>query len=145
MYYIETTVLFAFTMGKASVPSRFKDSTKLFDRINKGEVNALTSFYALHEILILVIQKSENKYEGLKVGKAALEKIMSQKILVLPLLKSDEKINHAYKFSKIKDSSDIPHAISAYINEAEGIITYDTHFDDIAGIIDVLRPTDLLI
>ena len=45
-------------MGEVSMPERFKDSNELFDKIDRGEVNAVTSFYALHEIMILAIQNS---------------------------------------------------------------------------------------
>jgi len=44
----------------------------------------------------------------------------------------------------MQDLSDQPHAILAYLNNCEAIITYDEHFKDIAHLIPVHTPEEFL-
>jgi predicted nucleic acid-binding protein len=55
MIYLDTSVLLAFTLTKDVEPERFAVVSKLFALIEAGRVKAVTSFYALHELLIIAI------------------------------------------------------------------------------------------
>ncbi len=50
MIYLDTSALLAFTLTKTLEPERFAATARLFDLINTGQVRAVTSFYALHEL-----------------------------------------------------------------------------------------------
>ncbi|MGD2251080.1 MAG: PIN domain-containing protein [Candidatus Methanofastidiosia archaeon] len=143
MYYIDTSILFVYTLGKNKEKERYKYVLNLFDNINSGKYKACVSFYALHEIFIIAFQNAPNFELGAQYAKEALLEILKTKIYVLPLLDREERIIHAQKFSDLRDSSDIPHAISAYVYEANAIIAYDDHFKDISAIIPYMNPEDI--
>lgn len=44
----------------------------------------------------------------------------------------------------MRDSSDVPHVITAYLNNCSAIVTYDSHFDAVADIIPCYAPDTLL-
>ena len=98
----------------------------------------------MHELFIIAIQNAPDLETGSKFGKEALNKILETKIILVPLLNREDRILHAQKFSSLNDASDIPHAISAFIYNCEGIVAYDDHFRAIADIIPYLAPEDVI-
>ncbi|KYK33687.1 MAG: hypothetical protein AYK18_14750 [Theionarchaea archaeon DG-70] len=143
MYYIDTSVLFVYTLGKNMEKERHKYVLNFFNNIDSGKYKACESFYALHEILIIAFQNAPNFELGAHYAKEALLEILKTNVYVLPLLDRDERIIHAQKFSDLRDSSDIPHAISAYVYEAKAIVAYDDHFKDISNIIPYMKPEEI--
>ena len=81
---------------------------------------------------------------GSKYAKEVLLKILKTEVHVLPLLDREERIIHAQKFSGLRDSSDVPHAISAFVYNADAIIAYDDHFKDISDVIPYMKPEEIL-
>ena len=56
----------------------------------------------------------------------------------------EERILNARTFSAIKDSSDVAHAISAYLNGCQFLISYDKHFEDLPPVLEWKRPEDFI-
>ncbi len=144
MHYLDTSVLLVYTLAQALEKERYVHVSRVFELVNGGKIKAITSFYALHELFIIAIQNAPDIETGSEFGKEALSKILETKIILAPLLKREDRILHAQKFSALNDASDIPHAISAAIYNCEGIVAYDDHFRDIENIIPYLAPEDLI-
>jgi predicted nucleic acid-binding protein len=72
-----------------------------------------------------------------------LIKILSSGVLLLTMVKREDRINYEHKFRKLKDKSDIPHAILAFINNCK-IVTYDKHFNAIKDVIQIITPEEIL-
>ena len=144
MYYIDTSVLFVYTLAESKEKERYKSVSDFFNRINSGKCKACVSFYALHEILVIAFQNAPTFELVSKYAKEALLKILKTEVHVLPLLDREERIIHAQKFSGLRDSSDIPHAISAFVYKAEAIVAYDDHFKDISDVIPYMKPEEIL-
>ena len=144
MYYIDTSVLFVYTLAENKEKERYKSVSDFFNRINSGKCKACVSFYALHEILVIAFQNAPTFELGSKYAKEALLKILKTEVHVLPLLDREERIIHAQKFSGLRDSSDVPHAISAFVYNADAIIAYDDHFKDISDVIPYMKPEEIL-
>ena len=115
MHYLDTSVLFVYTLAQALEKERYVYVSRLFELVNVGEIKAVTSFYALHELFIIAIQNAPDLETGSKFGKEALNRILDTKIILTPLLNREDRILHAQKFSSLSDASDIPHAISAFV------------------------------
>jgi len=73
-----------------------------------------------------------------------MNKILETNIILAPLLNREQRILHAQKVSSLKDSSDVPHAISAIIYKCEAIVAYDNHFRAIDDVIPYLAPEDVV-
>jgi predicted nucleic acid-binding protein len=145
MYYIDTSVLFVYTLGRSKEKERYKPVSDFFDGINSGKCKACVSFYALHEILVVAFQNAPTFDLGSRYAKEALLEILKTNVCVLPLLDREERIIYAQKFSGLRDSSDIPHAISAFVYNAKAIVAYDDHFKDISDVIPYMKPEEIVI
>ena len=143
MYYIDTSVLFVYTLGEDKEKERYKFVLNFFSSINSGKCKACVSFYALHEIPLIAFQNAPTFELGSKYAKEALLKILKSEVHVLPLLDREERIIHAQRFLGLRDSSDIPHAISAFVYNAKAIVAYDDHFKDISDVIPYVKPEEI--
>jgi len=103
---------------------------------------AVVSFYSLHELYVFAI---ENFPEDISrsTGKEALMRILSSNVEISPLLDREKRIMYGREL-KIRDSSDVPHAISAVVEGCDCLVTYDSHFRDVADKISVKEPEDLI-
>jgi len=144
MHYLDTSVLLVYTLAQSLEKERYVHVSRLIELVNSGKIKAITSFYALHELFIIAIQNSPDIETGSEFGKEALNKILETKIILAPLLKREDRIIHAQKFTSLNDASDIPHAISAVVYNCEDIVAYDAHFKAIADIIPYLTPEDII-
>ncbi len=144
MYYIDSSILIPFTLARTVDINKTKSIDELFEKINSDEIKCCTSFYALLEVHIFALGNALNFEEGSSVGKDALIKILQSKISLLTMVKREERILYESKFKKLKDKADIPHAIITYINNCEGIVTYDTHFKDVSDVIVPITPEEIL-
>lgn len=95
-------------------------------------------------MFIIAIQNVPDLETGSNFGKEALNKIMETRIILVPLLKREDRILHAQKFSSLNDASDIPHAIFAVIYNCADIVAYDDHFRAIEDVIPYLAPEDVI-
>jgi len=114
----------------------------LFTKIDEGVVLAATSFYALHELYVFALENVTDLEMGYSFGKAALERIMRARLRILPFVPRTERRRFARRFVALRDASDIPHAISAYLAKCEAIVAYDDHFRTISNIISYKTPED---
>jgi predicted nucleic acid-binding protein len=140
--YLDSTVLIAYTLTRLIEKERHADVVAMIEKINAGEIIALTSFYALHEVLVFALRNAPSLELGIRVGKDALLQILQTEIGVLPMVTREERILNTRTFSAIKDSSDVAHAISAYLNGCQFLVSYDKHFEDLPPFLGWKRPKD---
>ena len=143
MIYIETTVLIAYTLTKLLEPERYTRTAALMMRINRGEMAAVTSFYALHEVLIFALRNALDPIMGRKLGKQALLEILQTEIEVLPMITREERILNTRTFAALKDPSDIAHAISAYLNGCQILVSYDEDFHNLPLALTWKKPEEV--
>lgn len=145
MIYLDTSVLLAFTLTKTLEPERFDAAARLFDLINSGHVKATTSFYALHELLVIAISNTEPDWEaGSELARQSLLSILQTRLLYLPLPRREEKLVKARLFSALRDATDLPHAIVAHVAGCSAIVAYDEHFRAISDIIAYKTPEEVV-
>ena len=92
---------------------------------------------------IFAIENAPDFPTGAAFGKAALEKTLALPLLILPLVSRTERKVHAYKFTALRDATDLPHAIAAAVYGCDTIVAYDEHFRAISQIIAYKTPDDL--
>lgn len=114
----------------------------MFDKINSQGITGVVSFYSLHELFIFAIENFSPDISRY-IGKRALEEILKTRVEIIPLLNREQRIRYSCDM-KLKDPSDIPHAILAFIEKCDCIVTYDAHFNDINTIIKINKPEELL-
>ena len=144
MVYIDTSVLLPYTLTQAVEPDRYRSTEKFFTRIRDRGLSAATSFYALHELYIFALDNAPDFATGAVFGKAALEKVLGLPIRILPFVSRIERARYARKFSRLRDATDVPHAIAALVYECEAIVAYDEHFSAISDLIQYTMPEDYL-
>ena len=145
MIYLDTSVLLVYTLAQAIEPVRFVATQKLFAKINNRTLEAVTSFYSLHEVFVFALENAPDFDTGSDFGKSALTQILLTPIKLTPLISRTERQRHLPKFRKLlADFSDIPHAISALISGCDTIVAYDDHFKRISKIIKYQKPEDLV-
>ena len=144
MIYIDTSVLLVYTLTESIEQERAKAVRRLFTKIDSGLVSAATSFYALHEVFVFALENAPDVDTGSAFGKAALQKILHVRLMILPFVTRMDRRRLAPRFSMLKDSTDLPHAISAYTTRCEAIVAYDEHFRAITSIIPYKTPNDYL-
>ena len=144
MHYLDTSILLAYPLFQDIEKDRYVHVSKLFELMNEGKIKVVTSFYALHELFMIAIQNAPDLETGSKFGKEAMNRVLETKIILAPLLNREQRILHAHKVSSLKDSSDVPHAISAIVYKCEAIVAYDNHFRAIDDLIPYLAPEDVV-
>lgn len=145
MVYLDTSVLLAFTLTKGMEPARFQAASKLFELINQGAIKAVTSFYALHELLVIAIANTEPDWEaGSELAREALLTILNSRLLYIPIPRREEKILKARLFSALRDATDLPHAIAAHTVGCTALVAYDDHFQAIADILPYRTPDEVI-
>lgn len=143
MVYFDSTVLIAYTLTKLLDPEKYRVVASLFNRVNKGEIAAVTSFYALHKVLIFALNNAVNPSKGRKLGKQALLEILQTEIEILPMITREERILNARMFDQLKDSSDVAHAIAAKLSGCQVPVSHDQHFRDLPPELVWKRPEEL--
>ncbi len=145
MIYLDTSVLLAFTLARKLEPARFEVVSKLFQLIDLGVIQAVTSFYALHELLVIAITHTEPDWKaGSEFARQALLALLNTRLLYVPIPRREEKILRARLFSALKDPTDLPHAIAAHIAGCRAIVAYDDHFQAIADVIPYKTPDGIV-
>ncbi len=145
MIYLDTSVLLAFTLMRDREPSRFQATSRLFDFINGGAIKAVTSFYALHELLVIAIQGTKPDWEaGSEFARQALLTIFRTRLLYVPLPRREDKIIRARLFSALRDATDLPHAVAAHTVGCTAIVAYDEHFRAITDVLPYKTPDELV-
>jgi len=133
MLYLDTSVLLAYTLTKTMEPSRFQVTSELFQLVNRRVIRAVTSFYALHELLVIAISNTEPDWEaGSELAREALLAILSSRLLYVPIPRREDKM--------LK----VPHAIAAHTAGCTTIVAYDEHFRAIEATIPYKTPDEIV-
>jgi len=145
MTYLDTSVLLAFTLAKRVEPARFHAACRLFELIDQGAIRAVTSFYALHELLVIAITNTEPDWEaGSELAREALLAILNSCLLYIPIPRREDKILKGRLFSALRDATDLPHAIAAHTVGCTAIVAYDDHFRAITHILPYKTPDEMI-
>jgi predicted nucleic acid-binding protein len=142
LIYLDTSILLVFTLTRSSERGRSPAVDRLFNQISSGAISASTSFYALHELYVFALENVSDPETGYGFGKAALDRILRTPLRILPFSPRTERRRLARRFVALRDASDIPHAVSAYLAGCEAIVAYDEHFRTISHIIPYKTPED---
>jgi predicted nucleic acid-binding protein len=114
----------------------------LFKLINTGKIHAIISFYTIQEVFIFC--KKIFSSEAGSIARLALSELFNNNFVLTGLLTREERLVHRIKFN-IDDFSDQPHAISAYLNKCDAIVTYDSHFQKIKDRISIYTPEEIVL
>jgi predicted nucleic acid-binding protein len=127
--YFDTSVLAAYTYFSETEITRFETVNQLIDGCIQNKIEIVVSFYGLHELFLLAFEYLDEKFE--EIGLESVRSIVNLPIRLVPLLSREKRIIYHNKF-EMKDRTDVPHAITAYIYNCDHIITYDIHFKEIS-------------
>ncbi len=75
-------------------------------------------------------------------AKSAILRVLLTEIEIAPMLPRQLRSYYSGIF-KMDDSSDVPHAISAYVEKCTYIVTYDRHFKNIEDKIGCRTPENV--
>lgn len=78
-----------------------------------------------------------------KTARLAMYKLMATRLHLVPLLTREEKTKHSRTFL-IRDRSDQPHVILAYLHRCDAIVAYDEHFEDTSHLVPYFQPEEIL-
>ncbi|MEW6058471.1 MAG: PIN domain-containing protein [Bdellovibrionota bacterium] len=145
MYYLDTSVLLAYTLAQAVEPQRYEATRRCINQLQAQPGSMVTSFYALHEVFLFALDQAPTEELGNTFGKTALTEILALPVRVLPLLSRTERTAHIKKFAALEDSTDVPHAISAYLSNCRVIVAYDEHFKKLPPLLSYRTPEQLLV
>lgn len=93
---------------------------------------------------VFAIDNTPDFPTGAAFGKAALEKLLALPVRILPFVSRIERKLRARRFTALRDSTDVPHAIAASVYGCEAIVAYDEHFKAISSVIPYRTPEDFL-
>jgi predicted nucleic acid-binding protein len=139
--YVDTSVLAACTYFSETETTRFETVNQLLNTCIKNEIEIVVSFYSLHELFLLAFEYLDEKSE--EVGLESVRTIVNMPIRLVPLLSREKRILYHKRF-KMKDRTDVPHAITAFVCDCDYIITYDNHFKEISDQISVATPEEVV-
>jgi predicted nucleic acid-binding protein len=124
--YLDASVVNVRLFGQEKESERYAHVLRLFEAIDEGKVVAIVSIYTLQEICIFCRDRLAVK-EPEKVAWLALREFLQHELGIVPLLSRVQKIVHSRTF-EMRDASDQPHVISAYLYHCDAIVAYDEHF-----------------
>ena len=141
--YLDASVVNVRLFGQEKEAERYGHVLRLFEAIDEGKVVAIVSIYTLQEICVFCRDRLAVK-ETEKVAWLALRELFQHELRIVPLLTRMQKMVHSRTF-EMRDASDQPHAISAYLHNCDAIVAYDEHFQDVADKILSLQPEELVV
>jgi len=141
--YMDTSVLAVLTHFKNIELDRYKSVSKLVGVCKSKGIEIVISFYALHELFLLSFDYFDEK-TARTIGKTSVTEILNiEGVELIELLSRKNRLLYQEQFN-MNDRTDIPHAISAFVEGCDSIITYDTHFDQISHLINVSTPESFI-
>lgn len=139
--YLDSTILITLVFGARLEPERFKAVSMLF---RSKKVELVTSLYALIELYNYPLFNFEQEDREKRLfAKQAILRVFLTEIEITSMLPRELKSYYSGIF-KMDDSSDVPHAISAYVEKSDYIISYDRHFKNIEDKIGCRTPKKVL-
>ncbi len=141
--YLDTSVITIYLFGRYSEreAKRFHAVSRLFDLVNSHKALAIISLYTLQEIFVFCKKIFEPEHGT--ISRLAFLQLLNNDLSITGLLTREDRLLHRMKFN-LNDLSDQPHAISAYINRCDAVITYDSHFLKIKDIISIYTPEEVV-
>lgn len=142
--YLDTSVINIYLFGKYSEveAGRFPAVSKLFELINSKKVLAIVSLYSIQEIYSFCKKIFYSDDIG-HISRISLSVLFRNEFELSGLLTREERLLNKARFN-MDDLSDQPHAISAFLNKCDAIVTYDEHFQKIKDIISVYTPQEVV-
>ena len=140
--YLDTSVTNVWLFGRDKEAERFEQTVRLFDAINAGKLEAIVSLYTVQEVCAYCADNFPPEMAA-TVSRLAIHQLLGNELGLVPLLNRMARLLHG-KSLAIRDASDQPHVISALIHHCGAIVTYDTHFQDVADLIPCFLPQELM-
>lgn len=143
--YLDTSVINIYLFGKYSEVEthRLSAVSKVFRLINSKRINAMVSIYSIQEIYSFC-KKTFSPEDIGHLSRISLLDLLKNEVELSGLLTREERLLHKTRF-EMDDLSDQPHAISAFINKCDAIVTYDKHFRKINNTLPVYTPEEILL
>jgi hypothetical protein len=110
--------------------------------VNSKKLRAIVSLYSIQEIYSFC-KRTFSGDDVSHASKNALSILFKNEFALSGLLTREERLLHRAKFN-MNDLSDQPHAISAFLNKCDAIVTYDTHFQEIKNVISIYAPHEVV-
>lgn len=142
--YLDTSVINVHLFGRYSEIEmvRAPGVDKLFSLINADSINAIVSLYTIQEIFVFC-RKTFAGGEAGHIARISLAALFADRFELVGLLSREERLIHRNRFM-MSDLSDQPHAISAFINKCNAIITFDKHFKENADLMPAFTPDEFI-
>jgi predicted nucleic acid-binding protein len=141
--YVDTSVVTVWLFGEKREATRYAATQRLFELIAAGNIEGLISLYTPQEVYAFC-EDNFPPDEVRATAKLALRQVLLTELEIAPLLKRTERLIHQRRFP-LADTSDLPHAVVAYLNHCQVIVTYDEHFAGIGPAIKVYTPEEFLV
>lgn len=140
--YLDSSVTNVYLFGVEKEPRRYPDVVRLFDAINAGQVDGVVSVYTVQELCVYCREFFPEE-DFAETARLAIYKLMGIRLHLVPLLTREERTRHSKTFL-IRDPSDQPHVILAYLHHCDAIVAYDEHFKDTSYLVPYLQPDEAL-
>jgi len=98
--YLETSAVVVFLFGKENEPVKHNETKTMFDFFKKKGIIPIISFYTLHELYNFCIDNFPVKVQD-EVLRLAFIELLSNRIIIKPLLKREERIAVKQHLEKI--------------------------------------------
>ncbi len=140
--YLDTTILTVYLFGQQLHPDRYADTVMFFAKLSSGNVEAVVSIYALQELCSYCYNTFPQPHAP-HATRLAFAQLLDVSLLVVPLLSRADRILYSRRFP-MSDTSDQVHTCTAYREGCSAIVTYDHHYQEVASLISVVTPAELL-
>jgi len=136
--YLDTTAINSFLFGIEKEPDRYSEVAEILNLLKQGQLIIVISYYTLLELYWFCMDNFPEK-ESKERARKALVEVLSYPVELVPLLNREDKLRLIPKFP-MSDASDIPHAMMSYVHNCKYIVSYDSHFEEVADVVEFLKP-----
>jgi predicted nucleic acid-binding protein len=142
--YLDTSVINVLLFSEYSTKDkkRLPSVKELFHKIDAGALPCIVSLYAIQEVFAFCKMTFSPEIVGY-VAREAIGELCKHKFALIGLLTRMERLIYKRNFV-LSDSTDQPHAITAYIHNCDHLVTFDRHYDALKNQFYVLTPAELL-
>lgn len=140
--YLDTTIITILLFEQTLQSARYGEVKQLFAQLDAGRLQAVVSLYALQELCAYCYSNFPAE-QAPRVTRLACHELLSHELLLFPLLSRMDRIVLNRRFP-MSDTSDQAHTATAYHAGCTAIITYDHHYQEVAGQIAVLTAGEVV-
>lgn len=138
----DSSALIPFLYGEHTEATRYEEMRQLFDFIQGGKVEGVISFYVFNELYEYVaITRLPDEVSDL--FRISLLELLRFPLVIVPHLNRTDSNRLRRRFA-IPDPYDAIHTACALFHDCDAIVTYDSHFDSVKNVIQVLSPQDVV-